>query len=100
MLMESVFRFMSLFLYFPPLAIAIGFFFRFFNKNSASGRNRTVNVTAVLWMLYGIYESYMSWIWSRNVVGPIRIDLLLIGPILIALSLIAVVLLVKRSRAQ
>ena len=95
MFLESVFYFMTLFLYFPPLAIGLGFLLHFFNKKSASGKSRTVNAAAALWILYGIYESYMSWIWSRKVAGPIRVDLLLIGPVLIILSLIAVVFLLK-----
>jgi len=49
----------------------------------ASGRPRAKGalVAAILWALYGLYEGYMFF-WSRTVVAPIRVDLLLLAPVL------------------
>jgi len=40
---------------------------------------------AVAWLLYTDYEAGV-WGWSRGVVGPIRVDLLVIAPVLYILS--------------
>ena len=76
------------FLAFPPLAIIIGLAFFAVARGQRLGAATTA---AVLWILYGAYECYMSWIWSPAHVAPIRADLLLFAPILYLISILAIV---------
>jgi hypothetical protein len=64
---------------FPPLALvpAALLFLGFWRV-----RSKAVLRVALLWALYAIYESYMTWVWSPQVMVPIRIDVLFIGAIL------------------
>jgi len=42
--------------------------------------------TGALWVLYALYEGYM-YFWSKTVIVPIRVDLLLLTPVLYLVSL-------------
>lgn len=58
-----------------------------------------VLVAGLTWMLYWLYESRM-YEWSKTVVAPIRVDLLLIGPFLYLVTLLGIaagVLTIMRS---
>jgi hypothetical protein len=55
-----------------------------------SGSSRGwVLVGAMSWLGYATYECVV-WIWSQDVIAPIRIDLLLIAPLLYVVSFLAV----------
>ena len=47
-------------------------------RRSRRSRRRLLVVTAI-WLLYAAYEAVMS-VWARQVVAPIRIDLIVLGP--------------------
>ena len=66
-------------LHFPPLALvpAALLFLGYWR-----GRSKAVLRVILLWILYAIYESYMTWVWSPQVMVPIRIDVLFIGLVL------------------
>ena len=49
-----------------------------------------IALTVAAWGLFGIYESYMYY-WSRTVIAPIRVDLLLLTPILYAVTIFGLV---------
>ncbi|HET7434049.1 MAG TPA: hypothetical protein VFN10_04965 [Thermoanaerobaculia bacterium] len=51
----------------------------------------------IAWIAYAIYEWRMQ-IWSRSVIAPIRIDLLIIVPILLIASLCGAIALTYRPR--
>ncbi len=69
----------------PTLAFGAGF--RALRGRRGSG---WVLVAAALWGLYTAYEAYMFH-WSKTVVAPIRVDLLLLAPILYAVTAAGVV---------
>ena len=48
-------------------------------------RSRALLVVTVLWGLYAVYEGAM-WLWSRQVIAPIRIDLIVLGPLMYAVT--------------
>jgi hypothetical protein len=81
---------MRLFLERPYLALvpalAFGAGFRALRGRRGSG---WVLVAALLWGLYAAYETYMLH-WSKTVVAPIRVDLLLLAPILYAVTVAGV----------
>ena len=49
-----------------------------------------IAIAIAAWILFGVYESYM-YHWSRTVIAPIRVDLLLLTPILYAVTVIGLV---------
>jgi hypothetical protein len=62
----------------PALAFAAGF--RALRGRRGAG---LLLSAAILWALYAAYETYMRH-WSKTVVAPIRVDLLLLAPVLYA----------------
>lgn len=75
-------------LVFPPLAIIVGLVFRAIHRGRVGGG--ASGTAAVLWMAYGLYECYMSWMWSPSHIAPIRADLFLIAPVLYLFSFIEI----------
>ena len=73
-------------LLFPPLAIMIGFVFFAISRVRVGSRGAAISA-AVLWVVYGVYECYMTWIWSPAHIAPIRADLFLIAFVLYLISL-------------
>ena len=75
----------------PPLALVpatvFGFCFRRHRQHLAHSGRRLIAAATLAWLLYALYESVM-WIWSRDVIAPIRVDLLVIAPSLYVLSLL------------
>jgi hypothetical protein len=70
---------------FPPLAFppAVVFGACYYCRRSSGrrGGKLTLLLPAAAWAAYGVYEIRMYY-WSKTVVAPIRIDLLLIVPVL------------------
>jgi hypothetical protein len=93
--MEILYLPFNLFLIFPYLAflVAIPFFaFWYFYHRKVKNRSNCPKgiillITGFVWVIYGIYEIFM-YAWSKTVIAPIRIDLLLIVPVLYAISLV------------
>ena len=79
---------MNLFLFFPPLAFlpAIGLFLVYRKRKARSA----AIAAGLLWAAYGVYECYMSWVWSPTVIAPIRIDLIPITIVLFLSTLFAI----------
>ena len=70
---------MVLFHAFPPLAVGVaGLFGLAYRKK----RRAVVLWAAGCWVVYGVYEMWMRWVWEPTVVAPIRVDLLVIAPVL------------------
>ncbi len=65
----------------PYLALAPALLFGFGYTRLRPPAPRSLLVATVLWALYAAYETYMFF-WSKTVVAPIRVDLLLVTPIL------------------
>ena len=86
---ELIYLPFNAFLVFPPLAIIIGLAFFAICRGRVGDRGAAVTA-AVLWLAYGVYECFMSWVWSPAHVAPIRADLLLFAPILYLISLYAI----------
>lgn len=75
---------------FPPLAIIIGLAFFAISRVRAGSRGASITA-AVLWIVYGGYECYMTWIWSPAHIAPIRADLFLIAFGLYLISLYTII---------
>ncbi len=84
----------KIFTSFPVAALvpALVFFFLYRAKQS-----KRILITAILWAIYAVYESYMTYVWSRTVVAPIRVDILLIAPVLYAATIIALAKFFRKS---
>lgn len=52
---------------------------------------------AVLWLIYGIYETVM-YFWMQTVIAPIRVDLLFLAPLLWAFTAAALAVLLAGAR--
>jgi hypothetical protein len=87
--MELIYLPFNVFLAFPPLAIIIGLAFLKIFRGS-EGRRGNTTTAGILWLVYGAYECYMSWIWSPKRIAPIRADLLLFAPVLYLVSFLAI----------
>lgn len=87
--MELFFLPFQVFLVFPPLAIVLGLAFRAVHRGRTAGRG-AAGTAAFLWIVYGVYECYMSWIWSPAHIAPIRADLFLFAPVLYLVSFLAI----------
>jgi len=72
---------MMLFIGLPFLALVPALLFARAYRVSGRPRAKAALVAAILWALYGLYEGYMFF-WSRTVIAPIRVDLLLLAPVL------------------
>ena len=103
--MELIFLPMNLIMIFPPIAalIAVGFGYCWLSllrgKWVARGPFglKSVLAAALLWLCYFFYESFMYY-WSRSVIAPIRVDLLLIAPLLYLISFFGAVACVSAAR--
>ena len=78
----------KIFTNFPLAALipAILFFFLWRKR-----RSKLILSAVILWVVYTAYESYMTYIWSPTVSGPIRVDILLVAPVLYLMSIVAVI---------
>jgi len=56
-----------------------------------------IALAVAVWALFGVYEGYM-YFWSRTVIAPIRVDLLLLTPILYAVTILGLVQAFMRRR--
>jgi len=93
-MIELLFYPIVLFILFPPLALVpAGLFgWALWRRRAASWGIRAGILAAVLvWLLFGVYESFML-AWSKTVIAPIRVDLLLLAPVLYAVSILGAVL--------
>lgn len=89
------------FVFFPPLAFVVaGFFGWAFWRRRGEPPMRYFGIVLALaaWCLFGVYESYMYY-WSRTVIAPIRVDLLLVTPILYAVTIFGLIQATMRRRA-
>jgi len=59
---------------------------------------RWLLTSAVTWLLYAAYETGM-YFWSRNVIAPIRIDLLVLAPALYAALVVGIIQWLRVRRA-
>ena len=86
--MEFLYLPFNIFVFFPPLAFLVAFAFLIlllkFHKK-ANSFSYLLLITSLLWVIYGIWEIKMFY-WSKTVIAPIRIDLLLIVPFLYIIS--------------
>ena len=91
--MEILFLPFMIFVGVPPLAVlpAVLLALCFFRHRLRLDGSKKIWVLtgAGAWLLYAVYESVI-WFWSKGVVAPIRIDLLLIAPVLYVLSFLSI----------
>lgn len=66
--------------YLPGIALLTGYW-RHRCRNAPSRSQRWLLTAATIWLLYAAYETRM-YFWSRDVVAPIRVDLLIFAPVL------------------
>lgn len=79
-----------------PGALFLILYFR--RRKVLSGiRRATIILTAILWTVYGIYETYM-YFWMQTVIAPIRVDLLLIAPVLYLATIIGAIAAMRSRR--
>ncbi len=97
--MELIFAPFALFAGFPFLAIVPAIlFFRLWWKARGRAGSPVILLFGVLpWLSYTAYEAAM-WSWSRSVIAPIRVDLLLVAPALYLLTAVAVFAAWPRAR--
>jgi len=88
-MLELIFLPFNAFLVFPPLAIVIGLVFLAISRVRIGSHGAAITA-AVLWIVYGAYECYMTWIWSPAHIAPIRADLFLIAFVLYLISMYAI----------
>ena len=89
------------FVFFPPLAFIVAGAFGWAlwrRRGEPLARRFGITIAIAVWILFGIYESYMYY-WSRSVIAPIRVDLLLLMPILYALTIFGLVQALMRRRS-
>jgi hypothetical protein len=89
------------FVFFPPLAFAVAglFGWAYWRRRREPFLGRFgVAFAVAIWCLFGIYESYMYY-WSRTVIAPIRVDLLLVTPILYAVTIFGLIQVFMPRRA-
>lgn len=65
----------------PYLALAPALLFAAAYRATRPAAPRFLLIAAVIWALYAAYETYMFH-WSKTVVAPIRVDLILLAPVL------------------
>ena len=88
-MMELIYLPFQVFLLFPPLAfIVAGVFLALFLKirKRQKSLNYLLLITVLCWLIYGLWEIRMHY-WSKTVIAPIRVDLLLIIPLLYLVSI-------------
>lgn len=99
--MEILFFPFFAFITVPPLALVpavlFGLCFRRHRPCLTRAAAIWVLATALSWLAYTAYESAV-WVWSQDVINPIRVDLLLIAPALYLFSLLAVLACWKARR--
>ena len=91
--MEILFLPFQIFILFPPLAFVVAgvFLALFLNaRKKLKSVNFLLLITVIVWFVYGLWELYMHY-WSKTVVAPIRVDLLLIAPLLYLISVLGLV---------
>jgi len=90
------------FVLFPPLAFIVaggfGWMLWVCRKAPIFGRLGIIFAVAA-WLAFGIYESYM-YFWSRSVIAPIRVDLLLLAPLLYILTFLGLIQAISRRRVN
>lgn len=88
------------FVAFPPLAFVVAGAFGWVlwrcRKAPIAGRLGII-IAVAAWLAFGIYESYM-YFWSRSVIAPIRVDLLLLAPLLYILTIPGFIQAILRRR--
>lgn len=81
------------FVFFPPLAFAVAGLFGWAlwrRRGEPATRRFGIALTLAAWCLFGVYECYMYY-WSRTVIAPIRVDLLLVTPVLYAVTIFGLI---------
>jgi hypothetical protein len=81
----------------PGFALAAALRWRW-GSLGAWPRRLAVGAT-LLWLVYGVYETYM-YFWMRSVIAPIRVDLLLLTPFLYLAAVVGVVSLTRRGAGR
>ncbi len=80
---------MMMFVTLPPLAfgpaLLLGLCFDRHRAGLGGWRQTAVLAGIVAWLAYAVYECAM-WIWAREIIAPIRLDLALIAPPLAAVT--------------
>lgn len=88
------------FVFFPPLAFVVagvfGWALWWRRREPFMGRYG-IALAVAAWCLFGVYESYMYY-WSRTVIAPIRVDLLLLTPVLYAVTIFGLIQVSMRRR--
>jgi hypothetical protein len=81
------------FVFFPPLAFVVAGLFGWvlwWRRREPFTRRFGIALAVAIWCLFGVYESTMYY-WSRTVIAPIRVDLLLVTPFLYAVTVFGLV---------
>ena len=81
------------FVFFPPLAFVVAGLFGWAywrRRREPLLRRFGIALAITAWGLFGVYESTMYY-WSRTVIAPIRVDLLLVTPIVYAVTIFGLV---------
>jgi hypothetical protein len=81
------------FVFFPPLAFVVAGLFvwaLWWRWREPFMRRFGIAMAVAAWGLFGVYECYMYY-WSRTVIAPIRVDLLLLTPILYTVTIFGLV---------
>ena len=90
--MDLIFLPFQIFILFPPFAFlaALIFLFLFLGvRKNVKPSKYLLLLTVFLWVIYGTWEIKVFY-WSKTVITPIRMDLLIIVPILYIASIAAV----------
>ena len=96
--MELLFLPFNIFIAFPPFAFVVAllflgswFWYRKKTKSQAGyPKGSSLLFAGIAWLLYGLYEIKM-YFWSKTVVAPIRVDLLLIAPVLCGITVAGII---------
>lgn len=102
-ILSLVFAPFVLFIVLPPAALVPAVALMTCSRRLRAGipRSGRLLVAAAIggWLAYAAWESAV-WVWSRDVIAPIRVDLLLIAPGLYGLTFVAVRTCWRAGRAQ
>lgn len=95
-MLTLIFAPFTLFIVFPPAALLFGMFWlgaygllKGAFESTGPILRLSVRCSGWAWLVYGLYEGYMWW-WSKGVIAPIRVDLLLIAPALYLVTAFAI----------
>lgn len=100
-LLSFFFAIMSIFVWKPHYVFIAGFLFLIpcFLSTYTKWSKRICLVTAIVWFLYGAWETHITFWRSSTGDMAIRIDMVFIGPVILAVTLFGIFAILKGRKS-